>query len=78
MVASLIRQESEFNALAVSSDNAIGLMQFLPKTGKTVAKQVKLKGYSAQQLYTPAVNLELGTRYFKIWSTSTTDSSSTR
>ena len=40
-------------------------MQLLPKTGKTVAKQVKLKGYSAPQLYTPAVNLQLGTRYFK-------------
>ena len=65
MVASLIRQESEFNALALSRANAVGLMQLLPKTGKTVAKQVKLKGYSAPQLYTPAVNLELGTRYFK-------------
>jgi len=40
-------------------------MQLLPKTGKTVAKQVKFKGYTAPQLYTPAVNLELGTRYFK-------------
>jgi len=65
LVASLIRQESEFNALAVSRANAVGLMQLLPKTGKTVAKQVKLKGYSAPQLYTPAINLELGTRYFK-------------
>jgi soluble lytic murein transglycosylase len=57
--------ESEFNAGAISHANAVGLMQLLPKTGKTVAKQVKLKGYSAPQLYTPAVNLELGTRYFK-------------
>ncbi|HYW37994.1 MAG TPA: transglycosylase SLT domain-containing protein [Terriglobales bacterium] len=65
LVASLIRQESEFNALALSRANAVGLMQLLPKTGKNVAKQVKLKGYSAPQLYTPAVNLELGTRYFK-------------
>jgi soluble lytic murein transglycosylase len=65
LVASLIRQESEFNALALSRANAVGLMQLLPKTGKTVAKQVKLKGYSAPQLYTPAINLELGTRYFK-------------
>ena len=47
LVASLIRQESEFNALALSRANAVGLMQLLPKTGKTVAKQVKLKGYSA-------------------------------
>jgi len=65
LVASLIRQESEFNAAAISRANAVGLMQLLPKTGKSVAKQVKLKGYSAPQLYTPAVNLELGTRYFK-------------
>ena len=65
LVASLIRQESEFNALALSRANAVGLMQLLPRTGKTVAKQVKLKGYNAPQLYTPAVNLELGTRYFK-------------
>ncbi len=65
LVASLIRQESEFNAMALSHANAVGLMQLLPKTGKTVAKQVKLKGYSAPQLFTPAVNLELGTRYFK-------------
>ncbi len=65
LVASLIRQESEFNAQAISRANAVGLMQLLPKTGKTVAKQVKLKGYSAPQLYTPAVNLALGTRYFK-------------
>ena len=65
LVASLIRQESEFNAGAISHANAVGLMQLLPKTGKTVAKQVKLKGYKAPQLYTPAVNLQLGTRYFK-------------
>ncbi len=65
LVASLIRQESEFNAGAISRANAVGLMQLLPKTGKTVAKQVKLKGYNAPQLYTPAVNLQLGTRYFR-------------
>jgi soluble lytic murein transglycosylase len=65
LVASLIRQESEFNALALSRANAVGLMQLLPKTGRTVARQMKLKGYSAPQLFTPAVNLQLGTRYFK-------------
>jgi len=65
LVASLIRQESEFNAGAISRANAVGLMQLLPKTGKTVARQVKLKGYRPPQLYNPAVNLELGTRYFR-------------
>ncbi len=42
LVASLIRQESEFNPNAVSRANAVGLMQLLPKTGKQVAKQEKI------------------------------------
>jgi soluble lytic murein transglycosylase len=65
MVASLIRQESEFNPNAVSNKNALGLMQLLPRVGKGVAKQEKLKHFSAQQLFTPAINLQLGTRYFR-------------
>jgi soluble lytic murein transglycosylase len=65
LVASLIRQESEFNPNAVSNKNALGLMQLLPKVGKGVAKQVKLKHFSAPQLFTPSVNLQLGTKYFR-------------
>jgi soluble lytic murein transglycosylase len=65
LVASLIRQESEFNPNAVSRADAVGLMQLLPKTGKKVAKDVKLGHFNAQQLFTPAVNLQLGTRYFR-------------
>jgi len=65
LVASLIRQESEFNPMAVSRANAVGLMQLLPSVGKHVAKEIKLKGYNPSQLYTPAVNMQLGTRYFK-------------
>jgi soluble lytic murein transglycosylase len=65
LVASLIRQESEFNPVAVSRANAVGLMQLLPRTGKLVAREVKLKRYSPSQLFTPEVNLQLGTHYFK-------------
>jgi soluble lytic murein transglycosylase len=65
LVASLIRQESEFNPNAISRANAVGLMQLLPVTGKKVAKEVKMHHYSPSQLYTPTVNLQLGTRYFK-------------
>jgi len=65
LVASLIRQESEFNPLAVSRANAVGLMQLLPKTGKAVARQEQLKHYNVTQLFTPTVNLQLGTRYFR-------------
>ncbi len=65
LVASLIRQESEFSPSAVSRKNAVGLMQLLPSAGKLVAKQVKMRHFSATQLFTPAVNLQLGTRYFR-------------
>ena len=65
LVASLIRQESEFNPNAISHANAVGLMQLLPSTGKHVAKELKLRHFNPSELYTPTVNLQLGTRYFK-------------
>lgn len=65
LVAALIRQESAFNPNAVSRANAVGLMQLLPKVGKGVARQEKLRHFSTQQLFTPGVNLQLGTRYFR-------------
>jgi soluble lytic murein transglycosylase len=61
LVASLIRQESEFNPGAVSRANAYGLMQLLPSVGKTEAKKAKLKGFNTALLLNPTVNLELGT-----------------
>jgi soluble lytic murein transglycosylase len=65
LVASLIRQESEFNPGAVSRANAVGLMQLLPKVGRTVARQEKLRHFSTTELFKPEVNLQLGTRYFR-------------
>jgi soluble lytic murein transglycosylase len=65
LVAALIRQESAFNPNAVSHANAVGLMQLLPKVGKGVARQEKLKHYTTQQLFQPKINLQLGTRYFR-------------
>jgi len=65
LVASLVRQESAFNPNAVSSKNAVGLMQLLPKVGRGVAKQEKLKHYSSTQLFLPGTNLRLGTRYLR-------------
>ena len=65
LVASLIRQESEFNAGAVSHANAYGLMQLLPPVGKSLAKKHGIKRFDAKQLLNPAVNLELGTANLK-------------
>ena len=60
--AGLIRQESTFQADIVSHANAIGLMQILPKTGRILAKQRKVK-YSNASLFDPNINIELGMLY---------------
>jgi soluble lytic murein transglycosylase len=60
--AGLIRQESTFQADAVSHANAIGLMQVLPKTGKLLAKQIKVR-YTKNKLFEPDYNIELGMVY---------------
>jgi soluble lytic murein transglycosylase len=62
LAAGLIRQESTFQADAVSHANAIGLMQVLPKTGKVLAKQLKVK-YTKNKLFEPDYNLQLGMVY---------------
>ena len=65
VVASLIRQESEFNPGAVSSADALGLMQLMPNTGRKVAHDLQVRRFSNEQLLTPNFNLQLGTRYFR-------------
>ena len=65
LVASLIRQESEFNAGAVSHANAYGLMQLIPSTGKAMARKQGLKGFTTNQLLNPATNIQLGTLNLK-------------
>jgi soluble lytic murein transglycosylase len=60
--AGLIRQESTFQADIVSYANAIGLMQVLPKTGKLLAKQLKIR-YNKKLLYDANYNLQLGMLY---------------
>ena len=65
MVASLIRQESEFNPQAVSNKSAYGLMQLLPSVGKSMAKAEGMKHFETSQLLDPNVNIQLGCRYLK-------------
>jgi len=65
LVASLIRQESEFNPSAISYANAWGLMQLLPSTGKTLARQEGLNHFQTFQLLDPETNIRLGTLYLR-------------
>ena len=65
LVASLIRQESEFNPSAISHANAYGLMQLLPSVGKQMAKEEGMSHFQTFQLLDPATNIRLGTRYLR-------------
>jgi soluble lytic murein transglycosylase len=64
-VASLIRQESEFNPSVISYANAYGLMQIEPSTGKILARQEGISGFQTYQLLNPETNIRLGTRYLR-------------
>jgi soluble lytic murein transglycosylase len=65
LVASLIRQESEFNPAAVSYANAWGLMQLLPSVGKAMAREEGIAHFETYQLLDPETNIRLGTRYLR-------------
>src|SRR5690606_3194203 len=60
ILLSLIRQESVFNPQARSPVGARGLMQLMPATARQLKRSVKVN-----QLSNPAINIELGTRYFQ-------------
>jgi soluble lytic murein transglycosylase len=62
LVAALIRQESEFNPVAVSRANAYGLMQLLPSVGKELAKKDGQRHFKTNDLLDPIINLQLGTQ----------------
>ncbi len=65
LVASLIRQESEFNPSVISYANAYGLMQLLPSVGRAMAREEGLTHFEAYQLLNPEINVRLGTRYLR-------------
>jgi soluble lytic murein transglycosylase len=65
LVASLIRQESEFDPSAISYANAYGLMQLLPSVGRKMAHEEGIVNLQTFQLLDPAMNIRLGTRYLR-------------
>jgi soluble lytic murein transglycosylase len=65
MVASLIRQESEFNPTVISYANAWGLMQLLPSVGAEMARKDGVRHFDHNELLDPIVNIKLGTKYLR-------------
>jgi len=64
LIFAVIRQESFFEGFAESSAGARGLMQIMPTTGEEIATSMSWPvGYTSNDLYRPAVNIRMGTRY---------------
>jgi len=65
-VAGLIRQETIFTTRSKSSANAYGLMQVLVPTGRLTARKYGMtQEITAESLYNPRLNIQLGTAYLR-------------
>ena len=64
LLCSITRQESLFDAGAVSRSNALGLMQLLPSTGRMTAKKHGLAMPSSASFKDPSWNSRVGAAFF--------------
>lgn len=62
---SIIRQESRYNPGVKSQAAARGLMQFIAQTADEIAGQLKLPGFSLNDLYNPEVAVLMGSQYLR-------------
>ncbi len=65
LLLSVILSESRFQADAVSSKGAVGLMQLLPSTAAEVASEMEVEWAGAARLLDPQTNIAMGTWYLR-------------
>jgi soluble lytic murein transglycosylase-like protein len=65
MVLAVIQVESRFDATAVSSQRAMGLMQLQPETARELAMSLGLAWTGDEQLFDPEINVLLGCAYLR-------------
>ncbi|MDP6038947.1 MAG: transglycosylase SLT domain-containing protein, partial [Candidatus Latescibacteria bacterium] len=63
LMIAIMRQESAFNNEAVSRVGARGLMQVMPATGRDMARLVKIKDFSTEDLIDPHTSILLGGKH---------------
>jgi soluble lytic murein transglycosylase len=68
LVLAVMRQESVYNANAMSPTGAMGLVQFLKGTGAKVSAMLEEPLYSPHDLFDPSINLRYAVFYLKILS----------
>lgn len=69
LVYAVIKAESNFNSDAISSKNAVGLMQLMESTAIEISKKVDLQYTSEElkeKLLEPEININIGTKYLSI------------
>ncbi len=66
VVLAVINAESGFDSNAISSKNAIGLMQIRENTGLWVANQINIDRFSKNELYNPETNIKIGCWYLSL------------
>ncbi len=60
-VLSVMRQESRFDIKATSWADARGLMQVIPSTGRTIARELSVTDFEPSMLYDPELSQRFGT-----------------
>lgn len=65
LVYALMREESGYSPAAMSIAGARGLLQIMPETGERLARDVALANFTADDLFTPDVNMRLGSHYLR-------------
>lgn len=66
LVAAIIMQESGFNPRANSPVGAMGLMQVMPPTGRSIAAGVEYPNFTTDKLYDPDTSIQFGTWYIHV------------
>lgn len=65
LVAAIIREESQYDARAVSRVGAVGLMQVMPATAQAVAKKQGFSDVGRDELFDQEINIRMGVRYLE-------------
>jgi soluble lytic murein transglycosylase len=62
-VFAVIKNESAFKTYSISKARAIGLMQIMPYTGTSLARELNMNDFGMMDLQRPEMNILLGTYY---------------
>jgi soluble lytic murein transglycosylase len=63
LVYAVMREESGYRPEVISVSGARGLLQLMPETAQRVALREALRGFDAEVLFLPALNIRLGAAY---------------